>query len=136
MKGITEPQKQVLAHIYDYWEENKFPPTYRDLQERMNFKAVRTVECHLMPLEKKGVIVRQEGIGRSIRLTERGLAILGKQYSIPVISTSADCNCRKIIESVLTGAADAEVLRGKENNARYIHKLRVKILNAIEECHS
>ncbi len=101
MKGLTERQLQVVTFIKSFTEEYKYPPTVQEIAS--NFKiTIRSVQDHLIALQKKGAISSSEKRCRSIRvLLDADLASKDNAvtYKVPVIGTLkegtpllSDCN--------------------------------------------
>ena len=67
MPGYTEKQGQYLAFIYYYTKVNGRPPAEADMQRY--FRATPpTVHQMILTLERKGLISREPGEARSIRV--------------------------------------------------------------------
>lgn len=65
---LTEKQIEALREIEQHKEENGFPPTVRELADRLNITAKPALE-RLDALERKGAIER-DGSPRGIRTLE------------------------------------------------------------------
>ncbi|MBM3699427.1 MAG: transcriptional repressor LexA [Actinobacteria bacterium] len=79
---ITDRQKAVLGKIHDFIMLNSYPPTARDVAEMMGFSSPKAATDHFTSLEKKGYIKRNS-LARSIKLTDKALGMLKKDYSFP-----------------------------------------------------
>lgn len=64
----TERQKRVLEVITKYLRNRGYPPTIRDVADAMGFRSPNGVMCHLRALERLGLIERDPGTARGIRL--------------------------------------------------------------------
>jgi repressor LexA len=62
-------QKQVLSLIHKLTEERGFPPTLAELAKAMGLKNRMTVHQHVVALKKKGLVLWEPGLNRSLRLT-------------------------------------------------------------------
>ncbi len=69
---VTERQGKCLEFILDYFLENRYYPTQRELARAMELRT-NTAEMYLEPLEKKGYLVREPNKQRNIRLTGEAL---------------------------------------------------------------
>lgn len=74
MTDITERQKEILAFIKKFTEDNSAPPTIREIMVGFDIGSPNGAMCHIRALEKKGYITRKRtGKGgsqsRGIRLT-------------------------------------------------------------------
>ncbi len=65
---LTFKQKLVFSAITNYINENNIPPTVREIGEVIGEKTPGAVQGILNRLEKKGVITRETGMARSIKL--------------------------------------------------------------------
>ncbi len=72
--SLTSKQKMVYSAIETYLKQNSIPPTVREIGEIIGEKTPGAVQGILNRLEKKGVIKRETGMARSIKLvTENSL---------------------------------------------------------------
>jgi len=67
-KNLTERQKEVLRYISSYIDENRFPPTFREIAKALDISSTKGVTDHLAVLEKKGFINRITNHSRAIRI--------------------------------------------------------------------
>lgn len=68
MKELTQKQSRILEFIKDFQARYNSSPTLREIMARFKFKAVRSVEDHLLSLERKGCIKRERNKARSISI--------------------------------------------------------------------
>jgi repressor LexA len=71
-KFATDRQLQVLREIAWYIDAYKFPPSFREIGDMVGIKAVHGVEKHIKVLEVKGLIEREPGKYRALRITDKG----------------------------------------------------------------
>jgi repressor LexA len=57
-RGPTERQSRILEVIRDFTEERGYPPSVREIGERVGLSSSSTVQSHLKSLEKHGLIHR------------------------------------------------------------------------------
>ncbi len=69
-KRLTPRQLEVLEAIRDSVRQRGLSPTVRELGDRLKIGSTNAVIGHLVALERKGWIVRDPMLSRSIRLTE------------------------------------------------------------------
>src|SRR5947209_7476795 len=69
---VTQKQGRCLEFILNYFVENRYYPTQREVAREMGVRS-NTAEMYLQPLEAKGYIVREPGRQRNIRLTTDAL---------------------------------------------------------------
>ncbi len=81
--ALTERQRQVLDFLKEHVSEKGYPPTMREVAQKLGVKWTKGVEKHFQALEKKGYIKRSSGA--------RTLEIEGfsRGRSVPVIGTIA-----------------------------------------------
>lgn len=65
---LTSKQKKVYSAIETYIRQNTIPPTVREIGEMIGEKTPGAVQGILNRLEQKGVIKREMGMARSIKL--------------------------------------------------------------------
>lgn len=86
MSKITTKQLNVLQSIYQFLQENGYPPTVREIGSRAGLSSPSTVHGHLDRLEEKGFIDRDPSKTRTIEISRLGLNILGiKPDKIPLL---------------------------------------------------
>ena len=71
MKEITDRQRQVLAFISDFAEENAYPPTVREISDNFGI-SLRAVQDHIAALQRKGFLSLCQKRSRSIRVLADG----------------------------------------------------------------
>lgn len=81
METLTERQRQVLAIITDFIDDCGYPPTLRQIGEKLGVAGNIGVIKHLEALERKGYIRRQEGSSRGIALVRE----TASASSLPVV---------------------------------------------------
>ena len=76
--------------VYNYLEEfiykNNYPPTIREIGEKLNLDSTSSVVYHLKKLENAGKIVRSENKNRAIELADKPII---NSVSLPVLGTIA-----------------------------------------------
>jgi repressor LexA len=79
---LTKRQKQIYEFIRDKIESRGYGPTVREIGEAFKIESPNGVMCHLKALQKKGLILREDGKARAIQLVghrppAQGLPLLG-----------------------------------------------------------
>lgn len=69
---LTERQENILAFIQESLGSNGYPPTIRELGEKIGVKSTSLITYYLEQLEALGYITRDRSISRGIRLTGQG----------------------------------------------------------------
>jgi len=59
----------LLSFVREYTEENRYPPTMREIQEALGYSSTSVVIYNLGLLEREGLLTRQRFTARSIVLT-------------------------------------------------------------------
>jgi repressor LexA len=57
-KPATERQQSILAVIRAFIAERGYPPSVREIGERVGLSSSSTIHAHLKALEKRGMISR------------------------------------------------------------------------------
>lgn len=65
--NLTERQREVLCFISQSIRERGYPPTLREIGERMGIRSTNGVNDHLKALEKKGFLHREDLKSRALR---------------------------------------------------------------------
>lgn len=121
LNDLTTRQNETLDIIVDAIEEDGFPPTVRELQDKLEVASVRGATVHLDALEKKGYIERN-GKARGIRVLRRPWEDVGNgSIEIPLVGQVAagrpilaEENIEKYVSvkrEYLRGARDAFLLK-------------------------
>ncbi|MGO9244920.1 MAG: transcriptional repressor LexA [Verrucomicrobiia bacterium] len=76
---LTTPQQLVLDFIEERSTQGEPPPTYREICKRFGYKSPKAAADHVAALERKGVVVREKGRSRGLRLVRQrgGIPLLG-----------------------------------------------------------
>jgi len=64
---LTDRQKEVLVFIQESIAARGYPPTLREIGERMGIRSTNGVNDHLKALEKKGYLAREDLKSRALR---------------------------------------------------------------------
>jgi repressor LexA len=65
--ALTDRQRQVLDFISSSITERGYPPTLREIGERLGIRSTNGVNDHLKALEKKGYLAREDLKSRALR---------------------------------------------------------------------
>lgn len=109
MKPLTEKQKKV----YDYIVESSLDgrvPSVREICNACSLKSTSTAHLYLKALEAHGLIERDEGLNRCIRVvgevSAKGVPLLGKVAAGNPIVAIEDVECYVPV--------DRDICRGKD----------------------
>jgi len=91
MQRITDRQRQVLEGIHQIARERGYPPTVREIGERLGLRSSCTVQRHLEALERKGYIKRRPTKARSVEIiqAEDPTMVPVPMVPVPVVGTVA-----------------------------------------------
>lgn len=91
MQGLTGRQQQVLEGIHQIIKEKGYPPTVREIGERLGLRSSCTVQRHLEALERKGYIKRDRTKARSVEIVQAPdpTMIPVPMIPVPVVGTVA-----------------------------------------------
>lgn len=76
----------VYEFIEEYIYKNNYPPTVREIGEKLNLDSTSSVVYHLKKLEKMGKITRDGSKNRAIELTDKPII---SSITLPVVGTIA-----------------------------------------------
>lgn len=71
-KPATERQRGILTAIADFKAERGYPPSVREIGERVGLSSSSTIHAHLKALERRGLIVRDPTKPRALRAKSEG----------------------------------------------------------------
>ena len=84
MIRLTDRQKEVLRTIYKLSQTSGYPPTVRELGEKIGVSSSCTVQRHLETLERKGYIKRSRSKARTIEIINSYDPTMLPQQTVPV----------------------------------------------------
>ncbi len=109
MKPLTQKQKKVYDYIVDCTDRGRVP-SVREICAEMGLKSTSTAHHYLKVLEARGMIEREEGLNRCIKVVGDAPA-----RSVPVLGRVAAGNPIVAIEDVECYIpVDKNVSRGKD----------------------
>lgn len=65
---LNDRQNTIYDYICDYLKEHGFPPTVREIAEKVGLASSSSAHHYLKQLEEKGYIRRLEGSTRAIEV--------------------------------------------------------------------
>ena len=92
VKKLSDRQKNILKYIQSYLEERGYPPSIREIGDRVGISSTSVVDYNLKVLEREGHIRRDREVSRGLELV--GVPRGGRQAEqrlvrIPVIGRIA-----------------------------------------------
>ena len=85
LNDLSGKQRKIFYYIKEYIESKGYPPTVRDICGAVNLKSTSTVHGHLVRLEKKGLIRRDDSKPRAIEVLDFDTEARGKVMSVPLL---------------------------------------------------
>ncbi|MFN8492129.1 MAG: transcriptional repressor LexA [Caldilineaceae bacterium] len=78
MTTLSARQKNILEFIISFFRENKFPPTIREIGEKVGISSTSVVNYNLAKLVDENLLIRHKEVSRGLsvnwdRLTELGI---------------------------------------------------------------
>lgn len=77
MCSLSERQRKILGFIVDFTEINDYPPTIREIGEKVGISSTSVVNYNLGKLEGMELLTRQREVSRGLRLNRPKLADMG-----------------------------------------------------------
>ena len=72
IESLPPRQREVLSLIESLTEDNGYPPTLAELAKALGLKNRMTVHQHVAALKKKGFVLWEPGLNRSLRVVSPG----------------------------------------------------------------
>ena len=72
---LTDRQLEMIGVIDQYWIDNGYGPSVRDIGAKMGIRSPNGVTCHLKALTRKGYIVMHDSTSRGNARTIRTVAM-------------------------------------------------------------
>jgi repressor LexA len=122
-RATTERQRRILEVIREFTDQRGYPPSVREIGERVGLSSSSTVQSHLKTLERRGLVwrdptkpralVAQGGAGTSARAEpEYGvLPIVGKVAAGVPITAAENVEGEFVLPAAFARHPDAFVLR-------------------------
>ena len=124
MEDLTTRQREVLDFIYEFVEENGYPPTHEEIQFEVGLSSKSHVHFYLKALEREGYIERAPNIPRGIRLTGKfGRGRFANIIKVPFLGQIA---AGEPISFSDTGHETIELTRDIVRGGEGLYALRVK----------
>ena len=87
---ITQKQQQILDYIKEVILAKGYPPTVREICEKVGLRSTSSVHSHLETLEKNGYIRRDPTKPRAIEICDDSFQMVRTEMvSIPVVGRVA-----------------------------------------------
>ena len=135
VKELSDKQRRIVDFIRDFWSENSFPPSVRDIVTGCGLSSTSVVDYNLKILEKNGIIKRHKEVSRGIELP--AFSNQTKKLNVPVIGLIAAGQPIPVPDNdtwdVSAGAETIEVTRDIIRGREGVYALKVKGNSMIED---
>ena len=122
MEGTTDRQRRILEVIHEFTAEHGYPPSVREIGERVGLSSSSTIHSHLKSLERQGLISRDPTKPRALRSEVAGdhrsggpetvtMPIIGKVAAGVPITAQENIEGEFVLPSSFTRASDGFLLR-------------------------
>ena len=118
-RKTTPRQQAILEVIKDFTREHGYPPSVREIGERVGLSSSSTVQCHLRTLEKKGLIKRDPTKPRALVSGSDAsrdvvsLPIMGRVAAGPMMTAEQNIEGELTLPASFVKRSDSFVLRVK-----------------------
>ena len=86
IRDLSERQQRILHFLQDFIGVNRFPPTIREIGEKVGISSTSVVKYNLDALERKGFIERDRDISRGIRLIGEWAERVADLIQVPILN--------------------------------------------------
>lgn len=97
---ITKRQKEVLRAIYNNLINSGFPPSFSELKEKLDISSNQTLLDVFSILERKNLIIREEGSARGIKILRKGYKAINALPLAPVVGYTSAGGFAEAIEEI------------------------------------
>jgi repressor LexA len=121
MEQTTERQQRILDVIHEFTAEHGYPPSVREIGERVGLSSSSTIHAHLKTLERRGFISRDPTKPRALRseVTPHGssgpetivMPVIGKVAAGVPITAQENVEGEFVLPASFTRASDGFMLR-------------------------
>lgn len=121
MEQTTERQQRILEVIHEFTAERGYPPSVREIGERVGLSSSSTIHAHLKTLERRGLIRRDPTKPRALRseVTHHGspvpetivMPVIGKVAAGVPITAQENVEGEFVLPASFTRASDGFMLR-------------------------
>lgn len=93
MEGLSQRQSSILDYIQRFMKDSGYPPSIRDIQEKLKISSTSVVAYNLRKLEERGLITRDGRVSRGIKVpggeAAPVTAILEQTRRVPLVGAIA-----------------------------------------------
>ena len=89
-RRLSAKQKEILEYIKDEILKKGYPPTVREICEKVNLRSTSSVHAHLSTMERNGFIRRDPTKPRAIEIVDDQFNLTRREtVNVPIIGTVA-----------------------------------------------
>lgn len=121
MEQTTDRQKRILEVIHEFTAERGYPPSVREIGERVGLSSSSTIHAHLKTLERRGLISRDPTKPRALRseVAQSGaptpdtivMPVIGKVAAGVPITAQENVEGEFVLPASFTRTSDGFMLR-------------------------
>ncbi len=93
MEGLSQRQNSILEYIQRFMKDSGYPPSIRDIQDKLKISSTSVVAYNLRKLEERGLIERDNRVSRGIKMPGEPLESVpllgGHTRRVPIAGTIA-----------------------------------------------
>ncbi len=108
-KPLSTRQIQILEFIQDSTEEKGYSPSVREIGQAVGLASPSTVKHHLDIMERRGLLTRDDGLPRALRLNEsqlperRDRKLNPRTVEVPVTEVDEDQTVIPLVGRIAAG---------------------------------
>jgi len=88
MKALSSKQQKIIDFVHQFWVDNGYPPTVREIVNECGISSTSVVDYNLNILEQVGYIRRRPEVSRGIEILNRP-DMLRHRLQVPIIGQIA-----------------------------------------------
>jgi repressor LexA len=94
MEGLSQRQNSILEYIQRFMKDSGYPPSIRDIQDKLKISSTSVVAYNLRKLEERGLITRDNRVSRGIKMPSgepmvTAPAFVGALRRVPLVGAIA-----------------------------------------------
>ncbi|MCB0230434.1 MAG: winged helix DNA-binding protein, partial [Anaerolineae bacterium] len=125
---LSDRQQRMYDFIRDFFQENQYPPTIREIGEAVDISSTSVVNYNLNKLVEAGLIERNKEVSRGIRLSETPGFSLGGLFSrsVPILGHIAAGQPITVFPDERDSADTLDLASDVVGRAQEVYALRVQ----------
>jgi len=127
MPTLTKKQKQIFDYIQSFIKKNDYSPTFEEIRDYLNVKAISGIHQHINILIDKGYISKDGKVTRGLSIKKVGI---NNTIDIPIVGIIA---AGQPIEAIETRGETITIARDTYYNPKHLYALKVEGDSMIED---